>query len=243
MKNKFVFATGNLWRFSDKTGANLIDLAKRLDIDGVEITFSSKDQLYSFKLNPSQIMWLRKLQYVSIHSPFNLVEDVAGDKQEILDQMVCLHDLAQKVKAKNVIIHPHSLPSIQILKKSQINKIKISIENLVKKRKFTITRLEQVISKYKNIGLCLDVSHAYLWSHRETEELVKKFHKIITQIHFSGTYKKKDHQSLRKVSPLFIKSIQPIKKLNVPIIIEEDMKTKDIKWIKSEIDYIKSLFI
>jgi len=133
MKNKFIFATGNFYRFANKNSANLINFIKKLDIDGVEITFSSKDQLYNFKLNHDQAMWLRELQYVSIHSPFNLIEDVAGDNQGILDQMVRLYNLAQKIKAKNIIIHPHSLPSAQILKKSQVKKIKVSTENLEKK--------------------------------------------------------------------------------------------------------------
>ena len=145
----------------------------------------------------------------------------------------------QQVNAKDVIIHPLDLPSPEILAKYPF---KVSTENLVKKRNVTITKLEKIFQEYPNIGLCLDVAHAYLWSKDETQKLIDAFSERITQFHLSGTYRKKDHQSLRIVTKKFLSSIEPIKKLNVPIVIEEEIFAKDLNYLKEEVEYIKQMF-
>lgn len=237
MRRVFAFATGNIWRWS-KSRTKLIDYAKKFDIDGVEITFSSKEELYKFKLNNSQIKWLRRRDYVSIHSPFKLVRK-AGSEKEVKKQLDYIYKLYKKVNAKNVVIHAKDLPEPNVLYKY---KMRFSTENTIRKSNVSIGKLAMILKRYRNLGLCLDVSHAYFWSKDETGRLVNRFKRKITQVHFSGNYKKKDHTPLRIVSANFIKSIQPIKKLDVPIIIEEDIKIKNIKWVKNEIKYIKSLF-
>ena len=40
----------------------------------------------------------------------------------------------------------------------------------------------------------------------------------------------------------FLNSIEPIKKLSCPIIIEEDIKVKDLSYVKKEIEFIKNMF-
>ena len=90
--------------------------------------------------------------------------------------------------------------------------------------------------------LCLDVSHAYTCSRHETRKLAQAFAGRISQIHFSGTYRRKSHRSLRKVSKAFMLSIQPIMELDVPIVIEEDMEVESMHYVHEEIAYCKSLF-
>lgn len=46
---------------------------------------------------------------------------------------------------------------------------------------------------------------------------------------------------MRKVDKDFLFSIQPLQELNVPIVIEEDIKAKDLEFVKEEIKYVKSL--
>ena len=84
--------------------------------------------------------------------------------------------------------------------------------------------------------------HSYTINKNETLKLVEAFKDRITQIHLSGTYRKKHHQSMRIVTKDFLKSIEPIFDLDVPIIIEEDIKIKDIGEVKKEISMIKKLF-
>ncbi|PIU78000.1 MAG: hypothetical protein COZ28_00170 [Candidatus Moranbacteria bacterium CG_4_10_14_3_um_filter_44_15] len=71
---------------------------------------------------------------------------------------------------------------------------------------------------------------------------MKKYRSRISQIHFSGTFRKRTHQSLRIVSKDFLKSIQPLQDLYVPIVIEGDIKIKNIAFLKKEVGYIKKYF-
>ena len=115
----------------------------------------------------------------------------------------------------------------------------VSTENMVKRKNITIAKLKKIIKEY-NLGLCLDVAHSYFWSEKETKKLIDEFKEVITQVHFSNNYKGKDHLPFNKVSKRFLRSIDPLKKFNVPIIIEEDIKTKDFDWNR-EISNIKRI--
>ncbi|MFA6391256.1 MAG: hypothetical protein WCW66_00700 [Patescibacteria group bacterium] len=239
MPRIITFASGNIWRW-DKTQDfdKLIPYAKSLKLDGFELTFKTKEQLYAFKISKANEKWLKSLKYVTIHAPFKLVRKADG-KLEIIRQLQVIETLYKKFNAKNVIIHPLDLPNSKILNRFNF---KVSTENLTPKSKFTISKLNKTLKKYPKIGLCLDVSHAYLWSKYETEKLVKTFDKRITQIHLSGTYRKSGYHSMRIVTDNFMFSIKPIFKLNVPIVIEEDMKIKSKKLLTDEVNYIKEMF-
>ncbi|HII29566.1 hypothetical protein COT48_04950 [Candidatus Woesearchaeota archaeon CG08_land_8_20_14_0_20_47_9] len=239
MQQIFCFALGNIWRWSKKKNtAGLLRHIQKLDIAGVELTFSSKELLYNFKLTADQIKWLRSLEYVSIHAPFRLVSK-ADNNAEVLKQLEYVSSLYKMVNARNVIIHPDELPQPAILSRYSM---RFSTENLKKKRGANIEKLALIFDRYQDLGFCLDVSHAYSWSRFETGDLVKRFSGKITQVHLSGTYRRRDHQSLRSVSSMFIKSIEPVISLNVPIVIEEDIDVESSKYLVEEISYIKSLF-
>jgi len=228
-----------MWSWTKlKNRAELLKYAKEFDIVGVELTMATKEELFRFKLTKSQANWLRSLDYVSIHAPFRLLRR-AENHAELLKQLDCIQEVYKKVNAKAVIIHPPDLPGREVLDSYDMHFI---TENLPKDKHITIRKLEKIFREYPKLGLCLDVAHAYLWSKDETGKLVKKFRKRIKQIHFSGTYKKNDHVPLQSVSSIFLKSIEPVKKLDVPVVIEEDIKIKDLGFVKKEIAYIKSLF-
>lgn len=234
----FSFASGTLREWTpSKNKAVLINYLKKLDISGVELTLGTKEELYSFRLSKDNQSWLRSLDYVTIHAPFRLVRK-AKNQQEVIKQLDIISKLYDEIKAKNIIIHPLDLPPPEILKKYNFD---VSTENLPPKRGITISRFKKIFQKYPQINLCLDVAHAYLYSKYETGILIKAFKNKISQFHLSGTYRKRDHQSLRKVTQDFLFSLRPIKELNVPIIIEQDIKTKGLKHVKEEIRYIKNL--
>ncbi len=235
MRRIIGFASGTIWRWTENWDA-LINYAQKLDISGFELTIASKEGLYSFSLSETNKSWLRGLDYVSIHAPFHLVSE-SENRKEISRQLDIISALYDEIHAKNVVIHPDALPAPHITKKYRFN---MATENLPPSSNISVSDLEKTFKKYPEMRLCLDVSHAYLWSYYETYRLVRAFKSRICQIHISGTYKKKDHQSLRKVTKEFLFSLEPVKELDVPLIIEEDIHEKNLKFIQEEIEFIQN---
>ena len=240
MKQIFCFATGNIWRwYRLKNREVLLEILRGLDISGVELTFSSRDELFHFELSPSNLQWLRSLDYVSIHAPFGLFE-VEESHSDIMKQINVLASLYRQVNARNTVIHPQGLlHQAAYLKQCRFQ---ISTENMPRDRNLPISFIKKIFRKYPRMKLCLDVAHAYFWSKHETGRLVRAFGDRISQIHFSATYRRKDHQSLRKISRDFEYSIQPVLCLDVPVVIEEDIERRSMRYLKEEIKYIKGLF-
>lgn len=241
MKNVFSFALGNIWKWSNSLNRNdLINYIKKLDISGVELTFPTKRELYSFRLSQSNEQWLRSLKYVTIHAPFRLYEE-SEDEKDVLKQINKISALYYRINGKNVVIHPEN----QLLESDLLTKCKfqLSIENLPKKKSIPISKLHEILDKYPKMKLCLDVAHAYSWSKFETKQLIENFQNRISQIHFSGSYRKKNHQSLKTTSKAFLFSIHPIHHLNVPVVIEQEIERHSLKYLKEEIGYIKNYFM
>lgn len=236
MARIFSFALGNIWRW-EKNRADLVKYVRKLDVAGVELTIASPDDLFEFKLSDSDKKWLKNLEYVTIHAPF-FGFGSNKDRNLVKKGLDCVFKLYKEVGAKNIVIHPDELPPKNLLKNYDFN---ILTENLEEKKHNYIADLKKIFAEYPKIGLCLDVSHAYTFNKNETKKLVKEFKSKITQIHFSGTYRKKCHQSLKNVSRDFLQSIKLLKGLDAPIVIEEDIKIKSIKYLKDELAYIKKL--
>ena len=239
MTQTISFAVGNIWRWAKSNNRDeLISIIrKNCDVRGVELTFARKDELYAFKLSKQNEKWLKKLDYISIHAPFGLMRK-ADNEKEIIKQLDIISKLYKRVNAKNVVIHPKDVPPPRILNKYNI---KFSTENLPKKRNITIADLKKILNKNPKLGICIDVAHAYFWSKYETKKLIEAFEDRITQFHLSATYRRKDHRSLKIASEDFMFSIKPMFKLDVPIVIEEDFKTKSIKAVQDEIKLIKKI--
>ncbi len=239
MERTFCLALGSMWRWEKSRNKDtLIKYAKKLDISGIEITLSTKEELYSFKLSDKNRKWVRDLEYVSIHSPFKLIRN-ANDDKEIFVQLDLVSKLYDDLGAEMVLIHPTDIPSTDILNEYDFN---VSTENMPPDKNITVTDIKNILKKYKNMKLCLDVSHAYLWSKTETEKLYNSLKNSISQVHFSGTYRRAGHQSLRIVTNEFLKSIECVKKINAPIVIEEDIEKKDIRYLRDELEFIKKMF-
>lgn len=232
------FATGNIWRWKSNNNKRIDLLRKsKLDIDGIELTVGYKNLLYKLKLSPENKRWLRGLKYVSIHAPFGLVHN-SRNYQEFYKQMELLKKIYLSINAKALVIHPMDLPKPEIMRKYPF---KALTENMEPCKKVSHKILRRLFTKAPKVNMCLDVAHAYLKSKSEAKKLVSKFRNKIKQVHFSCTYKHKDHQSLRKATKSFIRSVQVVKKLNVPVIIEEDMRTKKIAYIIKEISLVRKI--
>ena len=240
VQRTFSFALGNIWRWDNSENRNaLVDYVRDLDVNGIELTLANKKDLYSLRLSKKNILWLKTLNYVTIHAPFKLFRE-SGNEKDVSDQLETITKIYQLVGAKRVIIHPEpELIQSDILKKYPIQ---ISIENLPRKYNLSLSFIKDILDKYPCMDMCLDASHAYSWSKYETYKLIQAFGKKLSQIHFSGSYRQKMHVSLRKVSKNFIFSIRPLKCLDVPIVIEEDLEIKSFQYLRQELEYIKNFF-
>lgn len=238
MKRIFSFSLGNIAAWSTSKNRNdLIGFAKQLDVTGVEITLPTSNDLYLFELSEDNRSWLLSLEYVTIHAPFRLLSDTRNDMLTQIDRISMIYD---DVNAKNVVIHPATSPlALEIL---EICPFHVSLENLPPKSRISSSDIKRLMDEHPHLKLCIDVSHAYLWSKSETGILTENFQNRISQIHLSGTYRKKDHQSLRSVSSDFLLSIAPIKELDVPMVVEENMTAGSLAYVKKELEFVGTLF-
>lgn len=236
----FSFALGNIWRWDRSKNRNsLIDTIRALDIAGVEITLATRQDIHSFKLSGKNELWLKTLDDVSIHAPFGLFKE-SENEQDVFHQLDGIRKLYHQIGARGVVVHPEP----ELLHSDILNEfeIKFSIENLPRKSNVPLPCIQKILRRYPRMDLCLDTSHAYSWSKYEAGKLVQNFKERISQIHFSGSYRRKQHGSLRNVSRNFLFSIQPVKRLEVPVVIEEDMEPNSLNYVRDELDYIKRLF-
>ncbi|MFA5763835.1 MAG: hypothetical protein WC915_03400 [archaeon] len=226
------FATGNLWRFWNKI--DVIDLISQLDIDGVEYTYG---KFYDERIpTEKEFDILKNYKCNSVHSPFKLSIDLVSENEFNQTMNLIVSDY-KKMNAKQIVVHPQNiLPS-------KLPKLNFITENMTPKKDIVDRRFsfEKILEKNDDFGLCLDASHAYFWGAQETEMIVKKWKKRIKQVHFSNNRYNKDHLTFEKVGKDFLKSIEPLKDLNVPIVIEEDMPYTKVNDIKKEIKRVREI--
>lgn len=227
------FATGNLYRLLGKQ--DVMDLISRLDIDGAEYTYGRF--INERPIMKKDISFFRSLKYASMHSPFTLsLKKIPAE--EVQRQFSTVVSDAKKIGAKNIVFHPGQvLPGKFFLGKD----FTFLTENLHEKPLSDKNAFEEVLIAHQGAMLCLDAMHAYTWSKDECAEIVGKWRKRIAQVHLSNCYCKKRHLSFEKVSRAFIKSIEPLMDLNVPIIIEEDMRYTKLSEIRAEVKRVKGI--
>jgi hypothetical protein len=230
------FATGPCWRWLEST-KDAIDVARLLRIRAVELTFGDKIELLKFRLSKNRLDYLRTLDYVSLHSPFRLKRD-SVDQRELMAQLDVLENLYRLCKAKALVIHPLDLPGAEILDSYSFF---VSTENLPRNRRLSCTEMVSILRRYEDIGLCLDVGHAYDWDRFEIARYVKLCGERISHVHMHGSCRRQDHLSLAKASNAFLKSVEPVRLLDVPVLIEEDLDKRSVAGIRHEIRLVKKI--
>ncbi|MFA5931680.1 MAG: hypothetical protein WC821_05215 [archaeon] len=229
------FASGNLYQLNGKK--DVWGMIANLNVDGVEVSYGKT--LEERALYEKDFEILNNYDFVSMHSPFKLIFG-AKSESEIEKNITKMYVDYKKANAKEIVIHPTENLSKRLIDKFDINWV---TENLNPKKYQDRPRdgFEIVLNENPSFNMCLDVSHAYDWGASETQRVVSKWKHRIKQIHFSNNRYHKDHLMFKKVSKDFLKSIDPIRELNVPIIIEEDMGTPNLQEIKEEIKRIRKI--
>lgn len=237
MEKTIGFATGSIWQWLKTNNRNeLINHLKQLDIRAIELTIGSEEELYALTLSDENITWMKELDFVSIHAP--AFHTSAPGENELQNQLEKLEFLVSLSCASTVVLHTKDIPPVHILDSISFP---ISIENTSIGNYTSPETLEDLFTISPDFKFCLDISHASLVSGEETALLVSRFRSRISHVHLSGTNGKKDHQSLIGASPQFYKSLIPVINLDVPILIEENIREQDISILHRELSAAHSL--
>lgn len=235
------FATGNLYRFMHEL--NVVEFIDSLGIKGIEYTYGKTYGERPITNKDTKILLKKN---VSLHSPFKLWKFSDRVEKDSMELELMIKDY-YAIRAKRFILHPEQYPGeekINYLIKKGIN---VLFENErkrhgnEKKKNHSRTAFEDILQTNKKINLCLDVSHSYSWSPKETSRIIDTWQDKIQQVHFSATHYSVSHLPVRGASKAFLASVKKVKDLNVPIVIEEDMKTRDKDWILKEINEVKKI--
>jgi len=237
MKKTIGFATGSIWQWLKTNNRNeLITHLKQLDIRAIELTIGSEEELYALTLSDENITWMKELDHVSIHAP--AFHTSAPEEAELQRQLEKMESLAALSQASTVVLHINDIPPVHLLESISFP---LSIENTSIGNYTSPETLEKMFSIYPDFRFCLDISHAALISDEETSLLISRFRDRISHVHLSGTSGKRDHQSLIGASPQFYKSLIPAINLDVPFLIEENIRKQDIKILHRELSAAEKL--
>jgi len=226
------FAIGCLHSWvKDDNRASLLDYPRKLNLRAVEITLGPMNEFNAFNPSKKQLKWLHSLDYVSLHAPFRTrgldLDMIATKTKKIFDL----------VNAKTVIVHANNISMIDAFYK----RMPISIEHMEVRRNISLKDFKKIVDKYPKASICMDVSHNYTHSVNETKHMLNLFGNRIKEIHFSGSKYKKTHTTMANSPRAFFKSIKPLIKTDIPIIIEEDCPKSTFSWLKSEVNTIRNL--
>ena len=235
------FGTGNLTNYFGKM--DVFDVIDKLNIDGVEITCG--ETIRSRPISEKGFEVLQQQKFVIMHAPRSFGANIHSLEQQ--QKMVLeIEEVYKKINAKQIVFHPNQKVFSSIIKESKMNFL---VENLNAQKDSngvlapgrTQLGFEKVLNEYPKVDLCLDVSHAFDWGPNETARIISKWKDRIKQVHFSNNCHHVDHTGFEKVEKTFLKSIEPMLKLDVPIVIEELMHTCDPNKINMEIETIKQI--
>ena|GEM_PF-4154519 len=232
MKNKILVSTGNFWDGKNPLdNIEAIKKIRKLNVDGIEITFSDPKYLEGF-YNHEVGNLLRKFKIVGMHMP--AIKYQKNDKvREIIKKCYCLYRL---IKADYANLHLNWLKDPDLFRGT---KWKIVIENGSSKHGLLVKDMHIFLKKHKRFKMILDVNHAY--ESDEIGEYVKKLKNKIYAVHLGGGEIKGSfgHTPFFKASQEYRDACEPIKKLDCPIVLEYKFPQKQSQ-IDSEIQRIKN---
>ena len=260
MPGKILISTSSLRRWKLSLNEQ-IDLCHNLDIDGIEISFQSKDEFLNFNLTYKNMKTLNRFKFNTIHLPF---ENITYNKQqkELIDKLNLLN---KKIRPKFIVAHSNN-----VLDYSIFNGINLAIENYGFTRKqFIFYHSKQIfnmilkgilntkiklsikdqnkklhldLKNNKDLKLILDTSHASSISETEIENLINLYKDKIIGIHLSAFCNYKNHVSLNKTDNSTLKNLAVIKTLNVPLILEQKFPYRNSESIRQEITFLKKWY-
>ena len=237
MKRLVCISKGCFWNPYKKVDINKqIKLISKLDVDGFEFLLGDAIDLLSFRLKKSSIKILKDLEFNTIHVPFALDKKrliFANDKRS-KRIMKKIYDIYDKINAKNINIHPHQIENFKIF---DVHNYQHSIENMEVHHEFNVKYYRNILKKNPSFKFVFDTTHAC--EANEMKKLFNAFKKKIIYSHLSGNYFNHLHIPLHALNKEYLKPLELIKKGKFPIIIENQIGTKDNEEYKKEIAFVK----
>ncbi|MDO8741108.1 MAG: hypothetical protein Q7J54_06055 [Candidatus Woesearchaeota archaeon] len=228
------FATGSIYRMY-KSLDKQIERIKRFNFDGIELTLGKVKQLRKFKLKQSAIKYLRTLKYNSVHAPFGHNFKNTTRSRNLLKK---IEEIASLINAKHINFHPHKIKHYDDILNMRF---KATIENMEKGAGVKSAALKKIFRKHPKLGYVLDTTHPTMYSVNKIGKLYRLFKNKLTAVHLSGAIKGKLHQPLSLCSKALIEELKFIKKLKVPIIIEENFGPGEKGILEKEIKFIREM--
>ncbi|MFH1073290.1 MAG: hypothetical protein V1743_07725 [Nanoarchaeota archaeon] len=209
-----------------------IEIIDKLPVDGVEIGLSFLDQLKNFRLSQQSFSILKKKEFVSIHAPVNFLYSNDAYTKDVLNKLKQVYDL---VNAQYAVFHLHTIKDLSIFDDSSLT---ICMENDRGVYNQDAEVIKKILEPYPKLKFLLDTNHAMSVSEKEVGALVKKLKSRILAIHLSIWYQQEEHVPCHLVSEEALAQAEPIKKLDIPIVLESWHKYQDN--IGKEIEFVKN---
>ncbi len=233
MKNLICLATGNLARWFWPIDINkILEVYRKLEIDGVELTFNTLQQFLEFEPAKANIKFLQNLKYRSIHAPLDFYFDDSFKSKIVIRK---IKELYKTISADNLVIHPDKITDYNM-----VRGMNISTENLAKRKNIGINRIAELLEKYPWLRLVLDTTHALSYSEYKAIKMIKMFEDRISEIHLSDINNGRGHYEVSECRKMARFSY--LRTIDVPIVIESMIKVSDINRLEREIRIVRNFF-
>ncbi len=241
MKKPICISTGCFYRmvaggYNVTKGMNqVIKMCSKLNIDGIELLFGNGADLLKFKPSKSSIKIFKNLKFNTIHAPFSYKDsklyfmDCRLTKR-ILKKMYELYNL---IGAKSINIHPQQIKNFKVFDKNY----NYTIENMEMRHNFKIKDYRKILKNNEKFKFVLDTTHAN--EAGELKKLIINFKKDISYFHLSANYYNHLHLPFHILKNEHLKPFEIVKKLDVPVILENQTGTRTIKEYKAEVEFVR----
>ena len=155
MENIIGISTGSIFRFAQDND-NAIDMLHETGTKAIELLTASIDEL-DHGISEKNGAYLRSLDYVSIHAPFNrkgkepLIYDDDDTTRDVLRKIKAL---AGMINARHVVIHPNLVRSWRPIQESGLS---ICVENMPKKREIPLPFFRELLREHPDLSLVLNL--------------------------------------------------------------------------------------
>lgn len=180
---KLGVATGCFYRL-DMSQEKRIQRIQSLDVEGIELTFSSMADLDSIDVKRIKYL-VSEFNFVTVHSPL---------KQDFTEraQVERVQEFRRRIGAETVVYHPDKVRNPDLLEGFEI-----SIENMQRSKNFDREDLAEFIQPQHNV--VVDTVHANTWESvgkypNETRTLLERYRDRISHLHTSVNGPREEHE-------------------------------------------------